>query len=309
MLQSQKTLILLLILSLAGLPGCFKRVASKTSTQIFYESIPTIDAESDVDMARQASFAFIKMLEGFYLQNPKDKITLLMLTRSYSGYAFGFTENRILADKGKKNGDYEKAVERAKLFYTRARRYGLELLNLLPGMSGANDKTLDEFQASLDKLGKHQVENLFWIGFAWGNFLNYHKDSVEAIAEMPKVEAIMKRVETLEPGYYFGGPDLFLGAYYGSRPPMLGGNPELSKDYFDKAIAATGGKNLMSSVMEAQYYAVQVQDKALFKRLLEKAEKGDAAALPDIRLMNELAKIRAGILLKRQSVFFTKENS
>lgn len=309
MKSSPKTLIFLLILSIFVLPGCFKQIASKTSTQIFYESIPTIDAESDVEMAEKASFGFIKMLEGFYLQNPKDKITLLMLTRSYAGYAFGFTENEILKNKGKNEAEYNKQYERAKLFYGRARKYGLELLNLLPGMSGANDKTLDEFQNGLNKLGKSSAEDLFWIGFAWGNYLNYNKDSVEAIAEAPRVEAIMNRVNALEPGYYYGGPDLFLGAYYGSRPPLLGGNPKLSKEYFDKAIQFTDGKNLMASVTKAQFYTVQVQDGALYKSLLEQVLQADAAALPEVRLMNELAKIRAKILLDRKSFFFTKENS
>jgi hypothetical protein len=308
MQTSPKTLIFLLILTLPVLPGCFKRVASKTSTQIFYESIPTIDAESDVEMAEKASFGFIKMLEGFYLQNPKDKVTLLMLTRSYSGYAFGFTENEILRNKGKNEAEYNKQYERAKLFYGRARKYGLELLNLLPGMSGANDKTLDEFQSGLNKMSKANAEDLFWIAFAWGNYLNYNKDSVEAIAEAPRVEAMMKRVEALSPGFYFGGPNLFLGAYYGSRPPLLGGNPDLSRDYFDKAIAQTEGKNLMASVTKAQFYAVQVQDASLYKSLLEQVLQADAAALPEIRLMNELAKIRAQILLDRKSVFFSKEN-
>jgi hypothetical protein len=304
-----KTLIFLLILTLCALPGCFKQVASKTSSQIFYDSTPAIDSESDVELAEQASLGFLKMLEGFYLQSPKDKTTLLMLTRSYSGYAFGFTENAVLKNKGKNEADYNKAYERAKLFYGRARKYGLELLNLLPGMSGANDKTLEEFQNGLNKLGKANVEDLFWIGFAWGNYLNYNKDSVEAIAEAPRAEAIMKRVNELSPGYYYGGPDLFLGVYYGSRPPMLGGNPTLSKEYFDKAIQTTEGKNLMASVTKAQFYAVQTQDAPLYTSLLQQVSQADAAALPEIRLLNELAKIRAQILLDRKSYFLAKETT
>ena len=305
MRHSSKALILLLIFALPSLPACFKQVATKASTQIFYDSLPTIDAESDVEMAEKSSFGFIKMLEGFYRQNPKDKTTLLLLTRAYSSYTFGFTENEILKNKGINGAEYNKQMERAKLFYDRAHKYGLELLNLLPGMKGANDKTTDEFIKSLQGLGKDQVEKLFWIGFAWGNYLNYNKDSVEAIAEAPRAEAIMNRINELQPGYYYGGPDMFLGAYYGSRPTLLGGNPPLAKEHFDKAIQSTDGKNLMASVMKAQYYAVQTQDEALFKSLLEQVTQADAAAMPEIRLMNELAKIRAQILLDRKSLFFT----
>lgn len=286
--------------------ACFKQVATKASSQIFYDAAPAQDREDDVELAEQSSLAFLKMLEGFYMQNPKDKLTLLMLARSYAGYAYGFTENNILASKGSDAAAYKKSMARAKRFYGRAKKYGTELLVLLPGMSKAEDLNLEEFDTKLAKLGASQVENLFWIGFAWGNYINYNKDSVEAIASAPRIESIMKRVIEIEPDYYFGAAYTFMGAYYGSRPKMLGGNPVLSKENFEKGIAASDGKNLLAIVTEAQYYAVQVQDLSLYKRLLKKALTSDPADLPDIRLLNELAQIRANILLKKQSDFFTQ---
>ncbi len=302
----QVTIFLILFLSF-GLSHCgFKKVATKTSAEIFYDAAPTIDSEDDVELAEQASLGFLKMLEGFYLQNPKDKLTLVSLTRSYAGYAYGFTENELLAAKGSNGPEYKKALARANRFYGRAKRYGLELLNLLPGMNDAENSTLDEFQGALNNLGASEVENLFWIGFAWGNYLNFNKDSVEAIATLPRVEAIMKRVIELDSSYYYGGPYLFMGAIYGSRPKLLGGNPPLAKENFEKAIAVTDGKNLMAKVTEAQFYAVQTQDLTLYKNLLNQVLSGDAAALPQIRLMNELAKIRAKILLDKKTLFFTQ---
>lgn len=302
----QVTIFLILFLSL-GVSHCgFKKVATKTSAEIFYDATPTIDTEDDVELAQQASLGFLKMLEGFYLQNPKDKIVLLSLTRAYAGYAYGFTENELLATKGTKGPAYDKALARANRFYSRAKRYGVELLQELPGMGKVDESTLDEFQKDLNGLGPSEVENLFWIGFAWGNYLNFNKDSVEAIASLPKVEAIMKRVLELDASYYYGGPYLFMGALYGSRPKLLGGNPPLAKENFEKAIAVTDGKNLMARVAEAQYYAVQVQNLGLYKSLLQQVAGADASALPQIRLMNELAKIRAKILLDKKSLFFTQ---
>lgn len=301
------TLLGLCILALTA-SGCFKQVATKATSQIFYDASPTIDREDDVELAETASLSFLKMLEGLYRQNPKDKITLLMLTRSYAGFAYGFTENEILANKGSNTKAYDKAMARAKRFYSRAKRYGLELLDLLPGMTKAQDMTLQEFEEALNGLGKSQVENLFWIGFAWGNYLNFHKDSVEAIASLPKIELVMKRVLALDPDYYFGGAYVFMGAFYGSRPKLLGGNPPLAKENFDEAIALTDGKNLMAKVTKAQFYAIQVQDMSLYKQLLQQVLGSDPAALPDLRLLNELALIRANILLNKKSLFFTQAN-
>lgn len=299
-------IIFLLIFATFGISGCgLKKVASKTSAQIFYDASSSIDTEADVDLAEQASLSFLKMLEGFYRQDPKDKLILLLLTRSYAGYAFGFTENQILADKGSDKEAYEKSVVRAKRFYSRARRYGMELLDRYHSFAKSREGTLDQFDAALKSFKKKDLENLFWAGFAWGNYINSHRDSVEAIAEMPRMEALMNRVIELDPSYYYGGAHLFLGAFYGSRPPLLGGDPQRSKAEFEKAIAIND-KNLMAPVMMAQYYAVQVQDMKLFENLLSGALAADAAALPEQRLMNELAKIRAKILLDKKSQYFTQ---
>lgn len=303
---AQTSIFLVFFIALAVSHCSFKQAATKTSAEIFYDAAPTIDAEDDVELAEQASLGFLKMLEGFYLQNPKDKLTLLSLTRSYAGYAYGFTENDILANKNTNIPAYEKAMARANRFYGRAKRYGLELLTLLPGMGNPEESTIDEFKQDLAGLGSDQVENLFWIAFAWGNYLNLNKDSVEAIATLPKVQAVMERVMELDPSYYYGGPYVFMGVLYGSRPKLLGGNPPLAKENFEKALAVTDGKNLMAKVNEAQFYAVQVQNLGLYNNLLQQVLGADAAALPEIRLLNELAKIRAQILLDRKSMFFTQ---
>jgi hypothetical protein len=246
------------------------------------------------------------MLEGFYLQNPRDPLVLLLLTRSYAAYAYGFTENDILAAKGSNPAAYEKAMERAKLFYTRARRYALELLSLNSKFAAAQEGSLDKFQAALESFGQKDLERLFWAGFAWGNYLNFNKDSVEAVAELPRIEALMNRVIALNDDYYYGGPHFFFGAFYGSRPKALGGDPGKSKLNFEQGTAATSGKYLMGPVTMAQYYAVQVQDPALYQKTLQEVLAADAAALPEQRLSNELAKLRAKILLDKKGQFFTQ---
>ncbi|MDL1872807.1 hypothetical protein FBR05_11485 [Deltaproteobacteria bacterium PRO3] len=310
-MKLKKFLPLLLAAALGlGASACgFKKVATKASAQIFYDATPSIDREDDVELAEQASLGFLKMLEGFYLQNPKDKQVLLLLTKAYSAYAFGFTENEILANKGGNQADYDRAMARAKRFYTRARDYGIQLLSLKPAFAKSQEGTLDEFQKSLKKFGPGDLEELFWAGFAWGNYVNFNKDSTDAVAEVPRIEAIFNRILELDETYYFGGPHLFFGAFYGSRPKLLGGDPEKSKMHFDKAIAITQGKALMGAVNKALYYAVQVQDAALYTSLLGEVVAADAAALPEQRLSNELAKRRAKILLEKKSLFFTQANS
>jgi hypothetical protein len=299
-----------LLLAAGQFLGCgFKKVATQASADIFYDATPAIDSESDVDLARDASLSFLKMLDGFYLQDPKNPRVLLLLTRSYAGFAYGFTENDILAAKGNDPAAYEKANTRAKLFYTRARKYALELLSLNGAFADAQEGSLEDFQKALQTFSKKDIERLFWAGFAWGNYLNFNKDSIEAVAEMPRIEAVMNRVLELDENYYYGGPHLFLGAFYAGRPKALGGDPERAKASFDKAIAVSDGKYLMARVVKAQYYAVQIQDLALYRSLLQEVIAADPAALPEQRLSNELAVIRAKTLSAKPSLFFAQSAS
>jgi TRAP transporter TatT component family protein len=306
MKKIKSTCFIVLVLLFAA-TGCgFKKIATKATADIFYDATPSIDSEEDVELAEQSSLGFLKMLEGFYRQNPKDKKVLLLLTRSYAGYAFGFTENDILATQGSNQAAHEKAEARAKRFFTRAKDYGIQMLSLNPRFAKAKEGSLDDFKSALNSFGKGDVEKLFWAGFAWGNYLNFNKDSMDAIAEMPRIEALMERVVTLDEKFYYGGPHLFLAAFYASRSPLLGGNPEKAKMHFDKAMEISQGKYLMGPVTEAQYYSVQIQDLTLYQKLLNEVVAADAAILPEQRLSNELAKIRAKILLEKKGLFFTQ---
>ena len=148
------------------------------------------------------------------------------------------------------------------------------------------------------------MPELFWAGHAWGNFLNFSKDSPEAVVEMPKIQALMERVVELDPTYYHGAPLAFLGGFFGSRPKLIGGDPDKSKDYFEKALAVSEGKNLLVKVAYAQFYAVQTQNQELFKKLLEEVRMADPMALKDLTLVNKLAQIRAQLLLERSDDFF-----
>ncbi|MBI2982220.1 MAG: hypothetical protein HYY44_08035 [Deltaproteobacteria bacterium] len=94
------------------------------------------------------------------------------------------------------------------------------------------------------------------------------------------------------------------GVYYGSRPPMLGGNPEEARKSFEAAIQTTGGKLLMPYLLEAQFLAVQLQDKKLFEEMIAKVESAPSDQFPEQRLANELAKERVKYLREKEKQFF-----
>jgi hypothetical protein len=89
-----------------------------------------------------------------------------------------------------------------------------------------------------------------------------------------------------------------------SQGKSIGGDPEGAKKYFDEAIAATGGRYLMTRVMMARFYAVTAQDRELFESTLKAVLDAPADIYPEFRLANELARRRASRYLKHASDYF-----
>ncbi len=298
-------LLLALLLGALLFPACgFKKTASSITAQIMRDGLPSVEEEEDLDYARQTSLSSLKMLEGMQRNNPKDKNILFMLTRSFASYTFGFVENDILEAKGTSEIQEKLATERAKRFYGRGKKFGLMLLSQNKSFEKGLTSSPAEFEKALQSFGKKDVPALFWTAFNWGSWINYSKDSPEAIIEVSKVQALMKRVMELDENYNYAGPHLFLGVFYASLPPMLGGKPEEAKKEFETVLDKTKSNYLIAKVLYAQFYAVQIQDRGEFIRLLKEVVDADAAALPEQRLVNEIAKARAEILLKKEKLYF-----
>ena len=153
-------------------------------------------------------------------------------------------------------------------------------------------------------MGKPYVPTLFWTANAWGSWINLSRDSPRAIAEMGKVELIMQRVIELDETYYYGGSHLFFASFYGGRSKMFGGDPEKAKNHFDRFVELSEGKFLMGNVLFAKYYAIQMQDRELYKNLLVKVLDTPGDVLAEQRLVNEIAKIKASKLLKDIEDYF-----
>jgi hypothetical protein len=127
---------------------------------------------------------------------------------------------------------------------------------------------------------------------------------VEAVAELPKVEAMMQRVLVLDEAFYYGGPHLFMGIWFASRPKIAGGDLKKAQGHFLKATELGQGKFLMASVYYASTYARQTLDKDLFTSLLQGVLKSPVDDPPELTLLNTVAKRKAHDLLGRTQEYF-----
>lgn len=246
--------------------------------------------EPDYQLGRDAVASQLKLIEAMLVSEPESVPLRRLVAEGFGGYAFLFVEDT--------------EPSRAKGLYIRGRDHALASLALKSVFIGLKDKHADDVEKALKWAKKEDVPDLYWAAFGWAGMINLSKDDASALADLPKVVLLMKRVYELDPSFQFGGPDLFFGVYYASRPPMFGGDYAKAKIHFEWAHKITRGQYLMTHVLNARWYAVAVQDRELYKQLLTKVVEEPAGVLPEARLTDEAAKKKAAALLEKIDDFF-----
>jgi hypothetical protein len=147
------------------------------------------------------------------------------------------------------------------------------------------------------------VRALYSLGGAWAAWIQAHSEDYAAIADIPKVEALLQRVVQLDASHDRGLPWVYLGVLTSLRPAAVGGKPEAGRAAFERAIAESGGRNLFAKTLFARYYARLVFDQELHDRLLGEVLAADARA-PGFTLINTLAQQQARELLATSKDYF-----
>ncbi|MEZ4746376.1 MAG: TRAP transporter TatT component family protein [Calditrichia bacterium] len=263
-----------------------QKIALNTTSGLFEYGIEALYAEPDLQIAETAITANLKLIEGFHRADPKNKTILDMLTQGYSGLALAFLE--------------DSAPDRASRIYLRARDYGLLRLQQTKAFKNGIPVKESDFVARLPMLEKKDLPTLFWTAFAWAGWVNLNRNDPQAVFDLSKVKAMMTRVLELDETFFFGSAHLFWGSTLGSIPPMLGGSPEKAKEHFEKALAISDGKFLITKVYYAQFYATTTLDEELFDRMLSEVLEAPEDVLPGYELLTAVAKRKAADLQSRK---------
>jgi len=232
--------------------------------------------ETDLKLAEQAMASDIKLLEGMIKGDPENEHLLLLTAQALAGYALGFAE--------------DEEPKRAKVFYLRAKDYGLRVLHQNDSYADADTGSIDDYELAVKNLDDDYIEALFWTGFAWAGWINLSIDNPRAMIDLTKVQILMERVLEIDETYFHGATHLYFGSMWGLKPPMLGGDPEKAKEHFEKNIQITEGKFLLTYIYYAKFYAAKVLDEDLFNSFVVKIEETPADVLPGYQLMNVIAK-------------------
>jgi hypothetical protein len=260
------------------------------ATAILLEEVArSSNKQSDLRMIREGMPAYLMLMDGMIEAWPDNDQLLIAAAQGYSSFASAFVEDQ---DK-----------EYANFLFAKGRQYALRSLEIR-GLREPLQSPLDDFKEGLKGLGKKDVPYIFWGASCWANWISLNLDSIEALAELPRVEWMMKRVLELDEGFYYGGPHLFMGIWYASKPKIAGGDLKKAQGHFLKALDLGQGKFLMAHVYYANYYARQALDKDLFISTLQKVLEIPIDISSDLTLLNTVAKKKAKELLSRTEEYF-----
>lgn len=276
------------VLAAAVLLGACGSIMHKATKQFADNLTGAILDQDDVATVRDGVPAYLLLVDGLVRGDPEDADTLLAGAKLYGAYASGFV------------GD----ASRAQLMATHAFDYARRALCLREkDLCAALDRPFDAFVAALGKSDDADVATVYGFASAWAGKIQANTSDWNAIADIPKVQALLERVVAIDPQYDAGGAWLYLGVLNSIRPASLGGKPEQGKADFEKAMKISGGKNQMVRVLYAQFYARLVFDQALHDKLLNAAIGADPHA-PGLTLINTLAQQKAKALLESGKDYF-----
>ncbi len=292
--QRKQGLIILLAVLVTSVVLCSScsmgRMVADSTVLVLDGGLDAMNRETDLELARAAIPANLKLLEGLIIEAPGNLRLREYVAQGFYGYAFGFVE--------------DEDPERASELYRRCLEHALAGLRSVGLKVDANRVHQEELEKAVGQLGSKAVPSLFWGASCWAKWIDMNRDDLTRVAEMGRAAGLMSRVLDLDETYYYGGPHVFFGVYYGSRPPMLGGDYEKAAQHFEKAHTISGGRAFIVDVMYAQYLERQKQDKQAFHEKLSGVVHQSAAQTPDLALANKISQRKAKALLAKEEAWF-----
>jgi hypothetical protein len=289
MIMGKRFLCILFFLWCSSVLGCLQ-LGLRASPSLFQNFASSIFEECDTELARNSLPANLKLLEGLLKSDPHNPKILTTLAMGFAGYSLLFVE--------------PSEPERASDLYLRARAYGIRALGPKGDFLTEAETRGDHLRAALSAIGMENFEALFWATLSLTGWINLNLDKPAALAELGRTEMCLKRLVEMQPDYLYGLPHILMGVSLSARPPLLGGDVEGARFHFEEALKLSNRKFFLAQYYFARYYAVRVQDRALFTSLLGEIAHGNSEALKDVCLINRIMQQRALELEKKADDLF-----
>ncbi|RPH98927.1 MAG: hypothetical protein EHM68_02735 [Lysobacterales bacterium] len=279
--------LLPILVALSQLPACVSMVASAGSGLAGNLS-EAIKNQDDPQLVRDGAPAYLLMLDSFVEGAPENEAALSAAAELYSAYGVVFVDDPL----------------RARKLTTRGRDYGRRALCAADKrLCGLWDQSYDEFTQNLSRAKPRQVPALYTFGLSWMAWIQAHSDDYAALAKLPQVQAVLQRVQALDPHYEEARIEHHLAVLNTIRPPALGGDFAAGQAHYERALKVSRELDLSIKVDYARYYARTLYDRELHDRLLQEVLEANPEQ-PGLTLFNTLAQEEAGELLASADDYF-----
>ncbi|MGE5185048.1 MAG: TRAP transporter TatT component family protein [Acidobacteriota bacterium] len=304
---------LVCLLCLAGCGGVIRHSAASTTAEILARAQPSLQMESDYELAARAVPGALKTIEGFYVADEQPSLRAI-LTEGYCQYATAFVEDEWeIAKFAQKLDDVADQNERATKMFTRCMNYALQ--DLGSGFQKDLFGTADASAKRIAATGRDQRMPLMWVGVGLGGMINHNLDSTDMLSYLPTVKLIMQRVIQLDgpkaPSdcdsnclVHRALPHIALGMLASGASKQFGGDANVATAEFQQALAITGDRMQLARVLWAYRVGLMTNDRKLFHDQLVKVLETDPAIWPEQRLANEVAHRRARRYLSHEKELF-----
>ncbi|MDH4048288.1 MAG: TRAP transporter TatT component family protein [Gammaproteobacteria bacterium] len=281
-----RVLLVMLLAGVAG-AGCASMISSAASNFADNLSAAVLN-QNDPETVRAGAPAYLLLLDSFLQGNPNDPALLAAAANLYASYGAVFA------------GD----PDRAKRLTERARSYGFKSVcqSYRPACRWKG-MPFDQYEKTLDGLTARQADAVYAYGVSSLAYIRAHSDDWNALAELPHSEALLNRYLEIGDATLYGSVYTYLGILATLRPPAVGGEPEKGRQYFERAIALTGGTDLSAKVEFARGYARLLYERELHDQLLNEVLAANPN-VPGFTLTNVLAQRDAQSLLASADDYF-----
>ncbi len=228
----------------------------------------------------------LKLLEEIVATDANNYEALVYLSRG----------NYLLAD-----GHYDDEKNKLKYWET-GLSYGEKALATNKDFAKKTGEEKVAVEDALDTLTKNEIEAIYWTAVNLGKWSKL-TGVLKSMKFKAKVQKLVKKVEELNPEFFYGAVHRYWGTFYAVAPFFAGGSLEKSFEEYTKTISMANAY-LGSHVLFAENYAVKKGDKDLFKKELEFVLNADVNAVPEIRAENVIEKKKAEKLLSKMNEVF-----
>ena len=284
-------------------PGCsIKKMAVNKLGDALAAGGTTFASDDDPELVKAAVPFSLKLMESLLAESPRHKGLLFATASGFTQYAYAFVQQDADEMEDKDLAAATEMRARARKLYLRARDYGLR--GLAMKHRGFDSSLRENPKAAVKSAKIDDVPWLYWTAVSWAAAIADAKDNPDLIADLPIVEALIDCALQLDESFDRGAIHSFLITYETSRAGAEGKPEDRARKHFDRAMELCGGQLAGPLVALAEGVAVQSQNVAEFKNLLNRALAINPDAKPEWRLVNLVMQRRARWLLSRTDELF-----